>query len=68
MKSWGTSEHVTVKPTQSLKRATTLDFSSICPIFYIPCYKLAVHLQSYNLQRKHFSKLQIFLKIKVLER
>jgi len=38
----GTSEQGTVKPTQSLKRATTLDFSSICPIFHIPCYALAV--------------------------
>ena len=36
------SEHVTVKPIRSLMRATTLDFSSICPIFYIPCYALAV--------------------------
>jgi len=37
----GISEYVTVKPIQSLKRATKLDFYSIRTILCIPCYKLA---------------------------
>jgi len=44
----GTSVHVTVKSIKSLKRATTLDCINICPIFYIPCYKLAVHVFRYS--------------------
>lgn len=37
----GTSKHISVKQIQSSKRATTVDFSSTCPIFHIPCYALA---------------------------
>jgi len=50
----GTSEHGTVKPIKSLKRATTLDFSSICPIFYIPCYALAVLVSVCFAVKLHF--------------